>query len=336
MEVHQSRSRQRDWPLQLRARFYDPILGRFISADTAVPSANDPQALNRYAYASNNPLRYTDPTGHFFLDPIVDALQWAGDLAFQQVKSSVRLAIQATPIYGAVTGDWEGMLRADAQIGVQVAVSYASMGVAKIPVNTLGGILGYTAAKGGIGFGSAFAKAAINGASLDQALGAGIKGAEYSAGYALLSGTWSAATNTDPLSASRMNNTIGTKLTEKLKPGESPSGFAAGSPFSNFLYSYIPFIQSVSAIHDWLGRSYGAPGLLNTGANEAGLQGCGLGYEISKFTPANIALMIPATVWTYGAILDRGLITYSIGTMAVPPTGQWNPSGVNSNYSTGF
>jgi hypothetical protein len=75
---------------------------------------------------------------------------------------------------------------------------------------------------------------------------------------------------------------------------------------------------------------------LNTDANEAGLQGCGLGYEISKFTPANIALMIPAAVWTYGAILDRGLITYSIGTMAVPPTGQWNPSGVNSNYSTGF
>ncbi len=27
----------------------------------------NPQALNRYAYTLNNPLRYTDPTGHFFI-----------------------------------------------------------------------------------------------------------------------------------------------------------------------------------------------------------------------------------------------------------------------------
>ncbi len=32
------------------ARFYSPLLGRFISADTIVPSPGDPQSLNRYAY----------------------------------------------------------------------------------------------------------------------------------------------------------------------------------------------------------------------------------------------------------------------------------------------
>jgi len=46
------------------ARYYDATLGRFISADTLVPNAANPQALNRYAYVLNNPLRYTDPTGH--------------------------------------------------------------------------------------------------------------------------------------------------------------------------------------------------------------------------------------------------------------------------------
>ena len=46
------------------ARYYDARLARFISADTIVPGAFDPQALNRYSYALNNPLRYTDPTGH--------------------------------------------------------------------------------------------------------------------------------------------------------------------------------------------------------------------------------------------------------------------------------
>lgn len=46
------------------ARYYDAALGRFISADTIVPSAANPQSLNRYAYVLNNPLKYRDPSGH--------------------------------------------------------------------------------------------------------------------------------------------------------------------------------------------------------------------------------------------------------------------------------
>lgn len=48
------------------SRYYHPIFGRFISPDTIVPSPHDPQSLNRYSYARNNPLLYTDPSGHFF------------------------------------------------------------------------------------------------------------------------------------------------------------------------------------------------------------------------------------------------------------------------------
>jgi len=47
-----------------RARFYDPALGRFLQPDPVVPEPGNPQALNRYAYVYNNPLRYTDPSGH--------------------------------------------------------------------------------------------------------------------------------------------------------------------------------------------------------------------------------------------------------------------------------
>jgi len=46
------------------ARFYSPKLGRFLSADTIVPNAANPQDFNRYSYVRNNPLRYIDPTGH--------------------------------------------------------------------------------------------------------------------------------------------------------------------------------------------------------------------------------------------------------------------------------
>ena len=46
------------------ARYYDPTIGRFISPDTIVPSYMNPQSFNRYSYCLNNPLKYTDPSGH--------------------------------------------------------------------------------------------------------------------------------------------------------------------------------------------------------------------------------------------------------------------------------
>jgi RHS repeat-associated protein len=45
-------------------RFYSPVFGRFVSADSLVPRPGDPQSLNRYSYARNNPLIRVDPSGH--------------------------------------------------------------------------------------------------------------------------------------------------------------------------------------------------------------------------------------------------------------------------------
>jgi len=47
----------------LRARQYDPDIGRFVSADPVLGTLAAPQTLNRYAYVSNNPLTSTDPSG---------------------------------------------------------------------------------------------------------------------------------------------------------------------------------------------------------------------------------------------------------------------------------
>jgi hypothetical protein len=48
----------------MNARLYDPVLGRMISPDNFVTGAFASQAYNRYSYANNNPLKYTDPSGN--------------------------------------------------------------------------------------------------------------------------------------------------------------------------------------------------------------------------------------------------------------------------------
>ncbi len=46
-----------------QSRYYDPAIARFIQPDTILPSFGS-QGINRYSYCYNNPLKYTDPSGH--------------------------------------------------------------------------------------------------------------------------------------------------------------------------------------------------------------------------------------------------------------------------------
>ena len=43
----------------LKARYYNPVIGRFTQMDTYLGDG-----LNLYAYVQNNPVRYVDPSGH--------------------------------------------------------------------------------------------------------------------------------------------------------------------------------------------------------------------------------------------------------------------------------
>jgi len=50
--------------MDYKARFYSPYLNHMTQPDSIVPNPYNSQDWNRYSYARNNPIRYTDPSGH--------------------------------------------------------------------------------------------------------------------------------------------------------------------------------------------------------------------------------------------------------------------------------
>ncbi len=69
--------------INYNARLYDPELGIMLQADTIIPDGPVTQSMNRYSYVFNNPLSYTDPTGHVPWRNIDDA-----NKSFEYYRSS--------------------------------------------------------------------------------------------------------------------------------------------------------------------------------------------------------------------------------------------------------
>lgn len=67
----------------LRARYYAPGMGRFLTKDSWMGDYNRPLSLNRWIYVEGNPVNYTDPSGHVACADIIpswrsmfEALGW--------------------------------------------------------------------------------------------------------------------------------------------------------------------------------------------------------------------------------------------------------------------
>ncbi len=105
--------------INLNARLYDPLLGRFLSCDNYVQNPGSAQNYNRYSYCFNNPLTNTDANGNFifstFLGPfgaMIDAACWAAviDVGVQAVKiaSGMRQNFSWSELGGTFAGAFVG------------------------------------------------------------------------------------------------------------------------------------------------------------------------------------------------------------------------------------
>jgi RHS repeat-associated protein len=93
-----------------QARYDSPALGRFMSVDPAAASSTDPQTLNRYPYAGNDPINRTDPSGlypqdqHEFITFLMASLaQQSGNFAWDPTQLALG-ARDADNFENAATG----------------------------------------------------------------------------------------------------------------------------------------------------------------------------------------------------------------------------------------
>jgi hypothetical protein len=162
----------------LHARYYDPLLARFVAADPTFP-AFTAVGLNRYAYAGNDPINHTDVDGlgafsifkQVFNDVSIGLnLFVPGAGEFLQIAGYFMSA--ATAAEAGVRGGFGSFLRAAGGEAISQVTSALTAG--------LGSDLSrptQIAIHSAIGFGSGFASALESGASP----GAALKGASIGA-----------------------------------------------------------------------------------------------------------------------------------------------------------
>ena len=160
------------------ARYYDPSTGRFITEDSVVGGEVDPQSLNRYIYARDNPMKIVDMDGHEWWNPVADISAAASDItgAASNLASAVSNAWNSLP-----PDDKIGVVVLASAVAGAATVGVASGAVAAIDAGTIGSIIATGAVATGL---PAIALSTDDTSALDASelasLGQGISSATYS------------------------------------------------------------------------------------------------------------------------------------------------------------
>jgi RHS repeat-associated protein len=77
---------------QMRARYYDAAMARFLSREPLWPQISDPRQINPHSYANANPLKYVDVDGTGLLDVAKAAVKLAKD---PTIENAMGLAVES-------------------------------------------------------------------------------------------------------------------------------------------------------------------------------------------------------------------------------------------------
>ncbi|WP_159521669.1 FG-GAP-like repeat-containing protein [Sunxiuqinia indica] len=126
--------------INMNGRLYDPLLERFLSPDENVQMPDFTQNFNRYSYALNNPLRYTDPSGEFIFTLLAAIIPGAQPLLPLAIAADVSwmtdYAVQAATNYlsnpNGKPEDWFFKDIDIVDLGVSAVAGAASQGLANV------------------------------------------------------------------------------------------------------------------------------------------------------------------------------------------------------------
>jgi RHS repeat-associated protein len=120
------------------ARYYDSLAGRFITPDAYVQNPFDPQTLNRYSYVRNNPLIYTDPSGHSFFGSVGNFFEDIGHKLTHPTLRTVSQLINPTAwLANSAIWNYGVNHRSELAHGVQNYFTHLSIGSALQLLNPL-------------------------------------------------------------------------------------------------------------------------------------------------------------------------------------------------------
>ena len=197
--------------IHMNGRVYDPLIGRFMSADPFIQAPGNLQSYNRYAYVWNNPLGMTDPSGYWSLKKLF--------------KTVVVIAV-AYYTGGAVAGSL-GFGGATAGSAIAAATTGATASLTS--AMAVGASMGFTAG---------FAAAGLNGANFKESLKAGVAGGVTGAvlgGVSFGAAAWS--TPAQILSKSAASGAMA-----HLQGGSFKNGFATALVFATAAEAYRSYV----------------------------------------------------------------------------------------------
>ena len=141
----------------MQARYYDPVIGRFYSNDPVgylghIQRGNPVHGFGRYAYANNNPYKYTDPDGEFIFQAVGFAIGAVSSYnAAKKAGLSGKSLAAATLVGGGVGALTGGLGGTVASTSIKAAVGKALNATAAQNVKTIAGSTASGAAAGATG-----------------------------------------------------------------------------------------------------------------------------------------------------------------------------------------